>query len=233
VAATAGRQPVEHKGKRLGFIIHAHCWVLVSQAMKIPPTEIKLEKFIKACRSHWRKSRLETLVDYNLRWSVTTPVTRPNQAIPELDFECDIYQNPVIIPALQKVIIHAIKRPFTTTSWVYYNRLPTEITLLISEWVCPTDYTSDDVRNMRNILLAFRWDLPDWFWLRRLPEDFFFELDTLRKSSSPPPPRMNLQILRLDVMRLTFRKRNPHCGLANRQRIHKNIVAIKRVLGIA
>ena len=156
----------------------------------------------------------------------------PNQAMEELDFECDIYQNPVVIPALQEVITHAIERPFTTR--VYFNELPTEVTFLISEWVCPIEYTSDDVRNMRNMLLAFGWDLPDWFWLRRLSEDFFFELDILRKSSSPPPSRMNLQILQLDVMRLTFdRTWYPHCGLANRQRIHRNIVAIKRGLRIA
>lgn len=97
--------------------------------MKIPPTEINLKKFIKACRSHWRKSRLETLVDYELRWVVT----RPSLAIPKLDYECDIYQNPVIIPALQNVITHAINRSFTTTSGVFFNRLPTEITFLISE----------------------------------------------------------------------------------------------------
>lgn len=87
---------------------------------------------------------------------------------------------------------------------------------------------------MRNMLLAFRWELPDWFWRRRLAEDFFFELDILRKSSSPPPSWMNLQILRLDVMRLTFdRTLYPHSGLADRQPKHKSIVAIKRNLGIA
>lgn len=158
----------------------------------------------------------------------------PNQAIPELEHEGDIYQNPVIIPALQDIITRAIKRPFTTTPRVYFNKLPTEVNFLISEWACPIDYTSDDVRNIRNMLLAFGWDLPDWFWLRRLSEEFFFELDILRNSSSPPPSRMNLQLLRLDVMRLTFdRTRYPHCGLANRQRIYRNIVAIKRGLGIA
>lgn len=74
--------------------------------------------------------------------------------------------------------------------------------------------------------------MPDWFWRRRLPEDFF-ELDIPRKSSSPPS-RMNSQILRLDVMRPTFNRTwYPHSGLANRQRIHKNIVAIKNGLGIA
>lgn len=197
--------------------------------IKISPTGIKLEKFVKACRNHWRKSKLKILIDYN----VLRYVSRPDQAIPNLEFECDIYQNPVIIPALQEVIMHATERPFPNMSRVYFNKLPTEINFLISEWICPIDYTSDDVRNTRNMLLAFGWDLPDWFWQRRLAEDFFFELDILRKSSSPPS-RMNLQILRLDVMHLTFdRTWYPHCGLANRQRIHRNIVAIKRGLGMA
>jgi hypothetical protein len=59
-----------------------------------------------------------------------------------------------------------------------------ELTVLISEYVCPEDYTLDDVEDMRNMLLAFQWNLPDWFWRRWFREDLFFELNILMKSTS-------------------------------------------------
>lgn len=58
--------------------------------------------------------------------------------------------------------------------------------------------------NMRNMLLAFGWDIPGLFWRRRLAEDFFFELDIPKKPYFRPPSWMNLQMMRLDVMCLIF-----------------------------
>ncbi|OKP08609.1 hypothetical protein PENSUB_5596 [Penicillium subrubescens] len=229
MAARPGRQPVKYKGKRLGFIIHAHCWVLFGRTIETPLIEINLERFIKALRSHWRKSKLKDLVDDKF---YLTP--GPNQVSPELQLGCDIHRNPVIVPVLQKVITDALNRDdFSTHPQACFDRLPAELTHLISEWVLPIEYTSDDVRNMRNMLLAFGWDLPGWFWRRRLAEDLFFELEVLRKSCFPPPAWMKLQMMRLDVMYLTFdRTWYPHSGLANRKRILESIVAIKNGLGI-
>lgn len=68
MAARPGRQPPKYKWKRLGFIIHAHCWVLFGRTIKTPLTEIILERFIKASRSHWRKSKLKDLDDYTFAW---------------------------------------------------------------------------------------------------------------------------------------------------------------------
>lgn len=226
VAARIGRQPAQYKGKQLGFIIHAHYWVLFCRTTRTSPTEIKLDKFIKSPRSQWHESKLKGLFDENIR----RRTFGLNRALQKLEFECDIYQNPLIIPALQEVITHATNRHFTSRD--YFSKFPIGVTCLISEWVCPIGYTLSDILNMRNMLLAFGWDMPDWFWRRRLPKDFFFELDILRESSSRP--RMGLQILRLGVMRLTLdRQRYPHSGLANRERIHKNIVAIKKGVGNA
>lgn len=215
------KQPTQYKGKLLGFIIHAHCWVLFHQALGARPTDINLAKFIKSSRNHWRKEKLQGLEDCNVGY------VEPNQSLSELEFGCDIYQNPVVIPALQEVITRA-----NTGDSIYphFSKLPLEVIILISEWVCPTDYDLDDVENIRNMLFAFQWNLPDWFWRRRLQEDLFFELDILRKSSSP----VNWQMLGLGLMGLVSdRTWYTTRGLANRERILRNVVAIGRGLGMS
>ncbi|KAJ5167740.1 uncharacterized protein N7482_003334 [Penicillium canariense] len=220
-AAKMKRQPSQYKGQRLGFIIHAHCWILFGRALGAMPTEIKLAKFIQSSRNHWRKENLHGLTDHNINW------VKPNQALSEREHSCDIYQNPLVIPALQEVITRA-----NTGHSIFpcFSKLPIDITVLISEWVCPADYTLDDVANMRNMLFTFQWNLPDWFWRRRLQEDLFFELDILRKSSSP----VNWQGLRLDLMSLVSdRTWYTTRGLANRERILRNVAAIGRGAGMS
>lgn len=220
-AAKMGRQPSRFKGKPLGFIIHAHCWVLFGRALGAMPTEIKLRKFIQSSRNHWRKEKLDGLYDCNVGW------VKPKEALSEVEFGCDIYQNPVVIPALQEAIARA-----ETCHSMYpcLSKLPIEIAVLVSEWVCPVDYTLDDIENLRNMLSAFQWTLPDWFWRRRLRENLFFELDILRKSSSP----VNWQMLRLDLMCLVSNRTwYTTRGLANRERILRNVVAIGRGLGMS
>ncbi|KAJ5522139.1 hypothetical protein N7527_006254 [Penicillium freii] len=219
--AKMGRQPSQYKGKRLGFIVHAHCWVLFGRALGVMPTEIKLSKFIRSFRNHWRREKLDGLEDPDI------DSIKPNQALSSLQFSCDIYQNPLVIPALQEAIRRATIGHSISSR---FSKLPVEITILISELICPADYALDDVENMRSMLVAFQWNLPDWFWQRRLREDLFFELDVLRKSSSP----VNWQMLQLDLMALV----SDHTwyatsGLANRERILRNVVAVGRDLGLS
>lgn len=181
------------------------------------PTETKLRTFIVSSRKHWRKEKLHGLADHSIRW------VKPNQALSEFQHGCDIYQNPLLIPALQEVITRA-----ETSHYIYprFSKLPAELTVLISEWVCPIDYTSDDAENTRNMLLVFQWKLPAWFWQNRLNEDLFFELDVAWKSISP----VNWQTLGLDLMCLVSDRSS---GLANRKRIFKDIVAVKSALGMS
>jgi hypothetical protein len=98
-----------------------------------------------------------------------------------------------------KVITDTLNRHYyPIPSHACLNRLPAEITHLISEWVLPIDYTSEDVQNTRNMLFAFGWDTPGCFWGRRFADDLFFELEISKKSCFPPPSWTKLQIMRLD-----------------------------------
>ncbi|KAJ5595355.1 uncharacterized protein N7459_001563 [Penicillium hispanicum] len=215
-AAQFNKRPAQYRGKLLGFIVHANCWVLFGRVLEPGPTGIKLAKFIRASRRYWRDNKLDGMYDYNINWA------EPRQPLPELDYECDIFQNP-LVPAVQKAIDHAKNENHRL--YPYFDRVPMEIAIMISEWVCPIKYTEDDIRNMRNTLLAFHWKLPDLFWRARLDEDLFSELGMLDDATAP----LNLQSLRLDLMSLVL---DPtwynSSGLANRKRVLGIMVGIKK-----
>lgn len=222
-AASMGRQPPHHKGNVHGFIIHAHCWALLNRVLgaTLIPTEIKLKKLVLSSRKYWRNQKLQKLDDWQLERC------KADQALePPYEHGCDIYQNPLVIPALQKIITCEKARAAKDRIRPGLSRLPMEIDILISEWVCPVNCTLKETRDMRSMLLAFQWKLPDGFWRRRLNinEDLFFELNILRKSGSP----VNWQILKLDLMGLHLDEEwYSRSGLPNRGRIIRNILAIK------
>lgn len=227
-AANMEKQPSRYQGELHGFIIHAHCWVLLSRITGATPipTEINLKHLVLSSRKYWRNQKLRGLVSGRIRWFSPDQVLQvPNQ------YGCDFYQNPLMIPALQEVITREKSRAGNMQSRPGLTGFPLEINTMISEWVCPIDYILKDVKNMRNMVLAFQWKLPDWFWRRRLMlnEDSLFELDILQKSGSP----VDWQILRLDLMDLLLDQEwYSRSGLPNRKRIIKNILTIKE-LGVS
>jgi len=220
--ANMERQPSHYKGGLHGFLIHAHCWVLLTKTIGATPipTEIQVRKLVLSSRKHWRDHKLHGLVDMRTLCMLNKEVSLL------YTYGCDIYENPPFIPALQEVITREKNRAWNAQIRPGLNKFPMEINIMISEWVCPVDYILKDIGDMRNLLLAFQWKLPDWFWKRRLKakEYLFFELDVLRKSGSP----VNWQILKLDLMSLySDQGWYSRSGLANRERIFKNILAIK------
>ncbi|KAJ5968171.1 hypothetical protein N7501_004419 [Penicillium viridicatum] len=97
-AANIGRQPSHYKGKLLGYIIHAHCWVLFSRIEGLKLKEAKLAKLVQVCRNHWRKNKLWNLGDYNVQFIL------PHEVLSEFEYGFDIYQNPLVVPEVQKAM---------------------------------------------------------------------------------------------------------------------------------
>lgn len=74
------------------------------------------------------------------------------------------------------------------------------------------DYTPSDVRDTRNMLLAFRWTVPKSFWIVRVDGSLIFELALLKETGST-----GWQSLCLDLMPLLCdEERYIVSGLANR-----------------
>ena len=88
--ASIGRQPSQYKGKLVGYIIHASCWVLVNRVEGLKLKEGKLAKLVKVCRKHWRENAMWRLYDNNVR------CVQPRQDLLQYEYGCDIYQNPLV-----------------------------------------------------------------------------------------------------------------------------------------
>ncbi|CAG7934843.1 unnamed protein product [Penicillium nalgiovense] len=104
------------------------------------------------------------------------------------------------------------------------SHVPLEVATMIAEWTCPIYYTPADMKNTRNMLSAWQWTLPDWFWKVRLKEELFIELNSLRESNHS----IDWQALRLDLMALVSdRVWYVSSGLPNRERVIGFMTAIK------
>jgi hypothetical protein len=61
--------------------------------------------------------------------------------------------------------------------------LPLEVVIMIVDAIYKNDnYSRPRIKDTRNLLEAFRWKLPDWYWQGRCRKDFIFEFDDLIKS---------------------------------------------------
>ncbi|KAJ5177797.1 uncharacterized protein N7500_000496 [Penicillium coprophilum] len=223
-AAAINRQPSQFKNENIGFVVHAHCWVLLNHVIPTTLVEREMEKFIHAAQEYWHESKLWGSNDSRLRLAKYCDLLHPYPGSnAPFKYGCDIYKNPLIVPEMHKAIDRARKteknhiRPRD-------NSIPLDIAIIVAELICPIDYTPADLMNTRNMLAAFQWTLPDGFWKRRLKEeDILFELELLRKANYP----IDWQSLRLDLMALVSNRHWYHfSGLANRVRVLGFMTAI-------
>ena len=192
-AADVENQPTRLKGKTIGFVIHAHCWVLLDRSEGLGFNHTNLVQLIRVYRKYWRKNNL---------WGISADYP-----------EWNVSQSPLIVPAIQQAIVSAKTAYYHTTSGL--GILPLELRVLISEFLCPiADYSMNDVQNLKNMLLGLGWELPKSFWRVRLDERLFFEL---REYSEDPSADWKV---RLELMSLVADKRwFVSTGLLNRERI--------------
>ncbi|KAJ5592114.1 hypothetical protein N7537_009018 [Penicillium hordei] len=192
-AANIGRQPSQYKGKLLGYLIHAHCWVLFSRIEGRKLKEAELAKLIQVCRNHWRNNKLWRLYDYNVRF------IEPRQVLSEFEYGFDIYQNPLVVPEVQQAMncanVESLRESRSRHLPSQFGSIPLEVAVLIAERLCPIKHTLEDIKNTGNMLLAFGWKLPDWFWQGRLDERLFIELDKFKKARSPVGWQLRLNLI--------------------------------------
>lgn len=226
-SARIGRPPPWLKGLQekysfvqAGFSVHAHCWMLLNQSFDGGTTyiEANLDRFIRAARKYWRGNKFLWGLD-NWAWQMYGWEECQERAVMEFYHGCDVYQNPLVDPKVRKIIDQA--RPAKSNRpCSQFIRLPLDVVTLIAEQVCPVSYTAADVENMRNMLAAFQWVLPECFWNARCRRDVIFELNDMKKTNS----HVDWEALRLDLMSLLADEQS---ALYNRARIMGIICSIK------
>ncbi|KAJ5975342.1 hypothetical protein N7481_009049 [Penicillium waksmanii] len=196
--------PEQQTSPGTGYLLHAHCWVLLGRQICDPI-----------------QTKLETL---DLKQLVHTARSMRVADKPSWIFRADRSPaNPLVIPRIQNIIALAERAVKLTrkarTSAVQsiqeshpshpMNGVPMDIALLIAEDICRPDCNSWEATNLRNLLSVFEWELPESFWRRRVNEDVFFELKEIRKSNT----QVNWQLLRLELMQLHGYPLNYRTGL--------------------
>lgn len=169
--------------EQIGYTIHAHCWILVNRVIGIGLVETNLKIFVKAVERFW----MENLELWNLDpfddESIPVP-DRPVRAASS-DEPSATWGNPAIVPEIQGIIEQATRILHThchsQRMWSsVVSQVPLEIAIQIADMAKLASIT-----DMRNMLAAFEWRLPDSYWQSCCQMDLIFEYDDLRKTNNP------------------------------------------------
>ncbi|RJE24732.1 hypothetical protein PHISCL_02941 [Aspergillus sclerotialis] len=218
--AEIGRQRKWLIGYQCGYSVHAHCWVLLDRVFDggTEFVEAHLERFIRAARKYWRDHKsLYGSSNWGRQFCGGPPLT-----FMKCFYGCDIYQNPAVDPKVRRLIEQARKtkaKPSHLCS--QFMRVSLDVATLIAEQLCPVNYTVADIKNIRNMLAAFQWVLPECFWSARCRRDVIFELGDIKEIDP-----INWGALQLDLMTLLIDGKS---GLSNRARIIGVITSIKSI----
>lgn len=219
------RQPPELSGKPIGFIIHAHCWALLTQRSGVTFSQTWLQKFIRAARKYWYKNRL-----WGINSSSYLVQHQPGfqGAYGGVSDRSHVRHSPLIIPEIRDAIERANNLGITSNGTSFkFTKLPCELKLMILDFVCPLEYKKSDLQDTRNLLIAFGWSLPGYFWRSRFPpgrflpdrfppdERLVFEVKTLKATSLARWHAFFLDLAPVFSNRENFLA----SGLANRERV--------------
>ncbi|KAJ6092226.1 hypothetical protein N7467_004195 [Penicillium canescens] len=224
-AASITRQPRHYEGSVVGYIVHAHCWALFSQIEGLKLNKAALAQVVQTCRKFWHRNEL-----WGAYGSILDSKIGPSEPYFNAEYGCDFFLSPLVVGAVQEAIIRAKEENlrFASTKAIVplcrFSGLPLEIAVLIAELVCPVQYTPNDVNDMREMLLAFRWKLPDWFWRKRWSKHLFIELGA-KGGTAPVDWLLWLNLLGLVSDPDWFR----YSGLANRERVVGIILALENI----
>jgi hypothetical protein len=224
-ASITRRQPRHYEGSVVGYTVHAHCSALFSQIEGLKLNKTALANVVQTCRKFWHKKDLwgayESILDCEIG---------PSEPYFNVEYGCNFFLSPLVVGAVQEAIIRAKEENlrFASTKDIVprcrFSGLPLEIAVLIAELVCPVQYMPNDVNHIREMLLAFHWKLPDWFWRKRWSKHLFIELGA-KDGTAPVDWLLWLNLLGLVSDPDWFR----HSGLPNRERVVGIILALENI----
>lgn len=164
---------------------------------------------------------------------VTSPIPEFVHSEGELARRVDTSENPVIVPEIQALINRAIQDHSENDSTRRSQHAaafdtPPEIAVMVVNTIYDDIYYSQaSIDDLRNMLIAFQWKLPDSYWQSRSKKDLIFEFDDLIQSNNS---MVDWQFLCLGTEELFLRDGwYDNGGLKNRGRTFKLLRGLKRV----
>ena len=230
------------KNQQIGYLIHAHCWVLLDHVIGHELIERNLRIFLNAITKFWKENHAlwnPLLLDddydgtfYPIHQRLReTPQTTENNYI---KMECvDTLQNPVIVPEIRALINQTVRACFENDDRSARPRqtvafdVPLEIAMMIVNVIYDNIYYNQaSIYDLRNMLTAFQWRLPNSYWQSRCKKYLIFEFDELIRNNQT----VDWQFLCLRTEEL-FLKDGWYDGggLKNRGRILQLLQGLKKI----
>lgn len=230
----------DDKNRQIGYIIHAHCWVLLDRVIGHELIEGNLRVFLNAIRQFWNENHaLWDLIQVEDGYVDTFyPVHRRLREMPQTTENnqtkrVDTFQNPAIVPEIQALINQAVRgcpekddHPVRSQHAVAFD-LSLEIVIMIVNIIYDNIYyKQSNICDLRNMLTAFQWRLSDSYWQGRCKKDLIFEFDDLIQNNQT----VDWQLLTLGTEEL-FLKDDwyDEGGLKNRGRTLQLLQGLKRI----
>jgi hypothetical protein len=210
--------------KQIGYMVHAHCWLLVARVISMELVDTHLAIFVKAVQLFW-------LENNELYWALPADDDSTDPELWDLQNSevkveppSSMWKNPAIVPEIQEIVEQAtITRRDDDVSnrmWLSaISHIPLEVAIQI------TDITKwASISDARNLLTAFGWRLPNSYWQSCIRMDLIFEYDDIRKTSHP----VDWQFLGLATEELLENSDwYDKSGLKTRQRVFQFLGQIK------
>lgn len=190
----------------MGYIFHAHCWVLVDRVIGHAIIEMNLKMFVRSIEHFWKENRALWKQDqfdnnyddpfnpFRSHLDKAPQASGSISADEDLSRQVDTWQNPANIPEIHRLIEQAIQDHPKDNKDGHRSRnppqsaachIPVDIALLIMDTIYNDDnYNHESIENTQNMLTAFQWKLPDSYWQNRCKMDLIFEFHDILKSNN-------------------------------------------------
>ncbi|RLL95926.1 hypothetical protein CFD26_100431 [Aspergillus turcosus] len=249
-----GRDKNREAGERIGYPIHPHCWLLLERFVGHDLIMLNLHAFVRAVKEFWKRNKkhwgifLDHVSVDGVWYKNGTPCThwlKEPRACTSAE-DCDHLAmlamqeefrewhtpgSPFRIPDIQRLItqnIHPQKDNSGQGQCGIQSPvvcLPLDIAVMVVDLIYETQpHCQQRIDDIRNLLEAFRWRLPNTYWQARCNTEILFELDDLIKAGTA----VNWSGLCLGIEELLVDD-NWYCnsGLENRARTLKLLNGIK------
>lgn len=189
-------------GRRTGYPIHLHCWLLLGRVIPLETVKQNLRVFVQSSKDFWRDNVKDWMyspihksgtIDCFEQGVFGSRGPRVKGGRSVRDRKPHFPGSPLRNPAIRGLIQSAIMpeksgngySPRCSASSPLLPRLPLEIAMEIVDVVSSVPLSMDRITDTRNILEAFRWPIPSSYWIRRCEPSLVLEVDELAKSGKP------------------------------------------------
>ncbi|OGM43523.1 hypothetical protein ABOM_008074 [Aspergillus bombycis] len=168
--------------ERIGYPIHAHCWVLLDRVIGHEIVQEHLREFARAADAYWWRNmgswgaRLWHHEDEMSCYGTKSVVDWHKPVI------YHVTGSPLRIPGIQKLIVQATREcpGVDLRGHSAIVDLPLDIAILIVDLIYGSRPRSvERLNDTRNFLEVFQWKLPDTYWKTRCDCWLVFEMDDL------------------------------------------------------